>query len=312
MLEGFFRGEQTFLKIIAIILVAICYSANALAEWTEWLAGSEVSYTFQDNINHAMFDSAEESDQGWNAILSVGRAYQLANNTRFFATAFIDTTVHHDFANLNQLNAGVSLAVRHKFGLGPYQPWIRAVVNSGYIFSRSRIREGYQAIAGIDVGKALHERFDVTLSYRYDYRNSKSARKVGANKLINASIKPGKSSDVFDIEGHSVGIQFNALVTQQWALLFAYNYRVGDVVSSNEPGLVPKINSIVDAIVTEDALPGWAYRADGETHRYSVDANYAFLKGHAAFNLGYEYIESYANSFAYKNNLFRVNINYRF
>lgn len=312
MLELSFRGVQSFLNNIAILLVVACFSANAIAEWTEWLVDAEGSYTFQDNINHAMFDSAEESDQSWNVKLSSGRVNQLTNNTRFFAAAFLDATVHHDFTNLNQVNTGVSLAVRHKFGLGPYQPWVMASVNSGYIFSRSRLREGYMTTAGIDVGKALHERFDVALSYRFDYRNSNNGQKVNNNKLINAGIRPGKASDVFDIKGHSVGIQFNTLLTQQWALLLAYNYRVGDIVSNNDPRLVPRISNIVDAIVIDDAMSGWSYRSDGETHKYSVDANYAFLKGHAAFNLGYEYSESSAESFTYKNSLFRVNVNYSF
>jgi hypothetical protein len=101
-------------------------------------------------------------------------------------------------------------------------------------------------------------------------------------------------------------------VTQQWALIFAYNFRSGDSVSSNLAGLVPQINSIVDAIVIDDAFPGWAYRSNSKTHRYSVDANYAFLKGHAAFNIGYDFTESHSDSFTYKNNLFRVNINYSF
>lgn len=196
--------------------------------------------------------------------------------------------------------------------MGPYQPWIRGSVSTGYIFSRSKMREGYTTTAGFDMGKALHERVDMTLSYHFDYRNSDNSQNISANKLIAAAIEPGKPSNVFDLKGHSIGIQLNGLITQQWLLVLAYNFRVGDIVSSNSPTLVPRINSIVNAIAIEDALPGWAYRADGKTHRYSIDANYAFLKGHATFNLGYEFIESHANPFTYRNNVFRLNFNYSF
>lgn len=294
-------------------MILLCiWSGKALAEWTEWLADTEISYTFEDNINHAVFDAAEESDHVWNALVSAGRAYQLSDNTRFFVDARLDGSIHQDFDRLDQLNTGVSLSARHKFGLGLYQPWIRASASTSYIFSRSRIREGHKTTVGIDIGKRLHERLGLTLNYLFDFRNSEDSRRIDANKLIGVGINPGKSSSVYDIKGHSVGVQFDTLLTQQWLLVLAYNFRAGDIVSSNRPALIPRLNNIVEAIANDDAFPGWAYRADGKTHRYSVDANYAFLKGHASFNVGYEYVESDAGSFTYRNNLLRVNFNYSF
>lgn len=298
--------------ITLVLMVFICFPSQVFAEWTEWFADVEASYTFHDNINHAMFDSAEESDQVLNTIASAGRAYQLADNTRLFTRIYVDGNVHKIFDRLEQLESGVSLALRHKFGLGAYQPWIRGSVSTGYIFSRSKIREGQTVIAGLDIGKALHERLDIMLSYRFDYRDSRNYKTVAANKLTAALIEPGKSNGVFDTKGHSVAIQFNALLTQHWLLMFGYQFRHGDVVSSNSPALVPQIHGIVDAIALDDALPGWSYRSEGKTHRYSIDANYAFMKGHAAFNVGYELIESHVKSFAYRNNLFRINLNYSF
>ena len=297
---------------VSTMILLVCWSDKVVAEWTEWFADSEISYIFEDNINHAVFDVAEESDQTWNGMVSAGRVYQLSENTRFFADIRLDGNVHQEFDRLNQFTPSVSFSARHKFGIGPYQPWISGTVSTSYIFSRSRIREGYTTTAGFNLGKALHDRVDIALSYRFDYRNSRNTQIIDSNKLIAASIEPEKSSNVYDINGHSIGIQLNALITQQWLMTLSYNFRKGDIVSSNSPGLVPRINNIVKAIVIDDALPGWAYRAEGYTHRYSVDANYAFFKGHAAFNMGYEFVESYASSFTYQNNLLRVNFNYSF
>ena len=298
--------------IISILLLTICYPKQVVAEWTEWLVDSELSYTFQDNINHSLFSSAEESDHVWNGQFSVGRANQVGNNTRIITNIFLKGAAHHKFEVLNQLNSGAGIAVHHKFGFGRFQPWVRGLVTTEYIFSKSKIREGYITTVGFDIGKAFNERFDIALSYRYDDRTSPHTKQVSTSKLIKADISPDKSSHVFDIQGHSVGLQLNTLVTQQWALAFAYNFRVGDSVSSNLPGLIPKINHIVDAIEIDDAFPGWAYRSNSNTHHYSVDANYVFLKGHASFNIGYDYIESHSDSLSYKNNLLHVNINYSF
>ena len=304
--------KKILLAIFSTMILFIWMPNKALAEWTEWLVDTEISYNFQDNINHSLFTAAEESDHLWNVGASAGRAYQLGDDTRIFANVQLDGIIHQDFDKLNHLNTGISLSAQHKFGIGPYQPWIRGSVSTGYIFSKSQIREGHTATAGFDFGKALHERLDMTLSYRFDYRNSRNTKPIAINKLIAAGIEPGRSSATYDIKGHSIGIQFNTLLTQRWLLVLAYSFREGDIVSSNSPALASYINEIVDAIVNDDALPGWAYRAEGETHRYSVDANYAFLKGHAAFNVGYEYIESHANPYSYRNNLLRVNFNYSF
>ena len=307
-----FQRLKLLQGFISTMILLVCWSDKGVAEWTEWFADSEISYTFQDNINHAVFDEAEESDQTWNGMVSTGRIYQFSDNTRFFADIRLDGSVHKRFDRLNKFTPGVGFSARHKFGTGPYQPWIRGSISTSYIFSRSRIREGYTTTAGFDLGKALHDRLDIAFSYRFDYRNSRNTQTITSNKLIAASIEPDKTSNVYDIKGHSIGVQFNALITQQWLMTLSYNFRKGDIVSSNSPGLVPRINTIVETIAIDDALPGWAYRAEGYTHRYSVDANYAFFKGHAAFNVGYEYVESYASSFTYRNNLLRVNFNYSF
>jgi len=299
---GFFLG---------FTLLAL-YPMRGVAEWTEWLADIETAYIFQDNINQAMFNSATENEQLWNSTFTLGRVYQLNTSTRLLTDVTLNARIHQQFHQLNQLKTAANFAIQHKFGIGAYQPWIQGSVSTGYIFSKSIIREGQTVAAGIDIGKALHERFEAIINYRFDYRNSTHLSHINSTKLTLAKIEPDTSSRVFDMQEHSVGIQLNSLVTQQLLLALAYHFRTGDIVSSNSPGLVPQINTIVDAIAFDDALPGWAYRSNGETHRYSADLNYAFMKGHAAFNLGYEYSESHVSSFSYRNNLFRININYRF
>ncbi len=304
---------STSLRVLSSAAVFFSSPAHVLAEWTEWSVDSEIAYSFQDNINHSLFVDAEESDHIWSALSSLGRAYQLTNNTRIDVGASVDGNIHLNFGKLNQLNTGINLAVQHKFGLGPYQPWLRGSVATSHIFSRSQLRNGQVTTVGVDLGKRVHDRIGLVLSYRFDNRNSHdTGGAIDANRLIAAGIDPGKPSNVFDIQGHSIGVQVNALLTRQWVLILGYNYRDGDIVSTNSPALVPQIDSIVDAIADDDALPGWAYRADGKTHQYSVDANYTFLKGHAAFNIGYEYTESHAAPFSYRNNLFRVSLIYNF
>lgn len=297
----------------AVLIFLFCLPSPSYAEWTEWLIDVETLYTFQDNINHAMFSGADEDEQVWSGLASIGRAYQITDNTRFISRMSVDGHVHNKFDQLDQLSTNIDFSIRHKLGLGAFQPWIRGAASTGYIFSSSQIRQGQTVAAGIDLGKALDERLDVILSYRFDYRNNTGhSQSLSTKKLKAATIDPTTSNNVFDLKGHSVGVQINTLLTQQWLVAFSYSYRRGDIVSSSIPSLVPQINSIVDAISFDDALEGWAYRSKADTHRYSIDTNYAFMKGHGAVNLGFEHTESTVNSFAYRNNLFRINLNYRF
>lgn len=304
--------QQNTASYMVGLMFTLTWPAVTYAEWTEWLTDAEFAYQFQDNINRSFFRSGELAEHQWQAFLSTGRVYQLDTHTRLFADVRLDGTLHQNYDDLNQLSSGVSLAARHKFGVGPYQPWVSVSASSAYIFSRSRLREGYRVNAGVIWGKALHQRLDVRLSYDYDFRDSRNPTAVSNKRLNSASLETNTSNKVFDTQGHSFGIRLQGLLTTQWMLILGYQFRTGDIVSINDPGLLPGISRIVDAVAVDDALPGWAYRVDGETHRYSADVNYAFMQGHAAFNIGYEFIDSHADDFRYRNNLLRVNLTYSF
>jgi hypothetical protein len=43
-----------------------------------------------------------------------------------------------------------------------------------------------------------------------------------------------------------------------------------------------------------------------------VNAGYAFLQGQAVVNLNYQHIAAHAQSFTYRNNVFRINLGYYF
>jgi len=306
-----------YLKKISFLLLTSLFLGLSItkpvcAEWDEWFADTEISFSTQDNINHAIDDTEAKSDQTWGAFTSVGRTYHFSGFTRMDISAQLDGRVYHQFSGLNQINSGLKVGVRHKFGLGPYQPWIKGYVASGYIFSRSKLREGYQTYAGIDLGKPLHDRIDMVLSYRFDHRDSSNPQTITTRKLKARGFYPSVSSSVYDIEGHTVELQFNALLTQDLFLTAGYAFRDGDIVSTTKPSLASRHRQVVDAVVNDDAIPGWAYRADGITHTYSIDASYALMKGDASINLGYQHTEGHADPFTYRNNLFRMNFMYNF
>ena len=307
-----YRKKISFVLVSSLAL-GLSMTKPVCAEWDEWFADTEISFSTEDNINHAIDDTETKSDQTWGAFAAVGRTYHFSGFTRMDISAQLDGRVHHKFSGLNQINSGLKVGIRHKFGLGPYQPWIKGYVSSGYIFSRSKLREGIQTYTGIDLGKPLHDRIDMVLSYRFDHRESQRNNQYIAKRILKArGFDPDISSSVYDIKGHTVELQFNALLTQDLFLTAGYAFRDGDIVSTTRPSLASNHRQVVDAVVNDDAIPGWAYRAEGITHTYSIDASYTLMKGDASINLGYQHTEGHADPFTYRNNLFRLHFLYNF
>lgn len=302
-----------FLYLLAMVL-SLSVSKNVFAEWGEWLVDAEISFSTEDNINRAINDALTESDQVWNGFSSVGRDYHFSGYTRLNISAQFQGSIHHEFSRLNYVNSGIRIVVRHKFGLGSYQPWIKGYVSSAYNFSDSRIRKGVLTHAGIEFGKPLHDRIDMQISYRFDRRDSQDSHSITSQKLNAAgfSLDKVKPSSVYDTEGHTIALKFNALLTQQLILTLGYAYRDGDIVSTSIPTNAAVYEKIIDAIVNDDALPGWAYRVNGRTHTYAVDVNYAFMQRDASVNLGYQHSEGHADEFTYRTNLLRINFIYHF
>ncbi len=298
--------------LVASLLLGLNMAETAYAEWDEWLIDTEIGLTASDNINHGNFDAESLSDQVWNGFASVGRFYYFSDTTRLDVGARIEGRIHHQYSRLNQISPGLKLGIRHKFGLGSDKPWIRGFASSGYIFSRSNIREGYQTQAGLTLGKPFFDRFDILLSYRFDHRESEDNNALPAQRLSEVGLDPAIANSVYDIQGHSVGLQLNTLLTEQWLLNVGYTFRYGDIVASVRPVWINGHQETVDSITNDDALPGWAYRANGITHTYSVDASYAFNQGHASINLGYQHTHAKADTFIYRTNLLRLNVIYNF
>lgn len=310
-----FRNNAA-IQIASTVLLGVSMSFTVIplcqAQWSEWVTNVEVDYSTNDNINNTFFDSATENDQTWELFASHGRIYQLTENSQLLLSAQTNGSIHHQFEQLDHIDIGAGLSMRHKFGVGPYRPWASIRLSGAHRFSRSVIRNGNLITAQLMLGKRLHERIDLSLNYTFDYRNSQSDNPITATDLSQVRTYPHESNSVFDLNGQSVGAQLHLLATQNLLLSLSYSFRDGDVVSTNEPGLIPGLGKIIDAIANDDALPGWAYRSNAHAHRYGVDANYALFDGHASINAGYQHIESDSDNFVYRSDIFRINFTYSF
>jgi hypothetical protein len=280
------------------------------AAWVEWIADAEIDYSFHDNINNSVFDSAKEDEHIFTPYFSLGRIYQLTNFTRLFATVDVAGQIHLDFSRLNNISAGPAVAIRHKLGLGPFVPWVRAEATAALIESRSELRDGQIYTLGVQIGKRFHERVDAMIGYIYDHRDvSDSYEHTHMMETIR--------DDVYKLRGHKGLTNVNLLVAENLLLTLGYSLRDGDVAATVDSSLISMMEAkaiwmLTDAHAIDDAIPGSAYRVKATTHTFLAGLSYAFLKGHASANIGYQYYNGEASDLTYKNNVFLTSLNYSY
>lgn len=283
---------------------------TANAEWVEWIADAEVLYSSKDNINNAVNGATKESVRVWTPSVSFGRIYQLTDFSRLIITADASAASHSEFTLLDNQTFGGTLAVRHKFGIGPLRPWIRANVSAASIDSRSELRDGQQYVAGVSAGKRIHERVDLFFGYTHDDRFGPDRPPPAQSCCVPALMD--KSGSVYNLRGNKLSAGVNILITDRTLIAVGYSSRSGDIAATCDSATATLLVNEITAITDDDALPGCAYRANADTNAYTVDLSYAFYGGHAAINIGFEAAESTVGTLSYKNNNANVSINYSY
>ncbi len=296
------RIRNLLTVLAAIALLCMAAEAEANAEWVEWIADAELAYETNSNINNAVFESAEENETIVSPFVSLGRVYQLTDLTRLTFTVDATAGFHREFEKLDYNSFGLSVSARHKLGIGPTVPWIKAAARANRINSRSDLRTGQKYEISLQAGKRINERLDGSVTYTYDNRDSDDSTPIIA----------GLPGNVYDLQGHKVGANVNFLVWDNIMWSLAYAYRRGDIASTCTPDILPIVMSVVDAVTEDDAIPGCAYRMDAATNQISTNLSYTFLQGHAAFSVGYNRREGVKENFSYINDIWRARINYSY
>jgi len=301
------RWMRTALSIAGMI--STCFlsagSAHAQTEWAEWIADAEIESSTDDNINHGVFASEKRSDTSYTPKLTAGRILQLADYSRLSLTGRYTAELHNNIRQLSSHNFGGTLAIQHKFGLGPFVPWLRANASAMRINSRSNIRDGQSYIFGLQAGKRLNDRLSLRLAYSHDIRKGPASSPV-------SGITPNPGGRVFDMQGNSASLGLDALLTERTLLRVGYTFRRGDIVATRAWNPATASSPYVLAVTTDDAIPGTAYRLNAQVHTYRADISHSFLGGHASADIGYERRSSKTGLFTYTNNIFRANVIYSY
>jgi len=284
-------------------LVILVQGSAARAEWVEWLFDGNLSGRFDSNINRSYFTGQQRQDYTGMARLSAGRAYQLGEYTRAYATAEWTGEQHVNYQRLNQYSIGGKALLTHKFGLGLNAPLLSLDFSGAEIYSDSRLRSGEQITTGLRLSVWCNELMQSFIGYRFDDRNAPAAN----NPVLN------RPNSVFDVEGHALEVGSILVMNDRLQWHTRYSHRWGDIVSNNLSTSVPaNLLSKMEAIAREDAYAGWTYRAPGTSHIVNVGLSYALLDGHAATALDYTYQDSDAVGMAYQSHQVQLSVYYSY
>jgi len=297
-------------KVFAVIIIILMQSTSIAAqqvvdegEWVEWIADVQLSYAAIDNLNLSAFSDDTHSDQHLALNAIVGRFYQFNGFTRMSFTFELDVEKYQDFDSMDNQQVGANFAIRHKFGLGFYQPYLQFNAN----YRHKEVEWDANSIdilfSSLEFGQHISNQLSLAASLDF------TATSGDAGPII----VPALSSDVFDQTYMHLSFFVDYILSQDWLLSASYARRQGDFQSSCSKVNVAKVLEVeqVKAITKDDIFGGCVYKLDGSSNIYSASLSYS-LTSHSGLNFVMEHYQGKADVLDYHSTSYSLSFNYRY
>ncbi|PYM07978.1 MAG: hypothetical protein DMD82_04175 [Candidatus Rokuibacteriota bacterium] len=276
-------------RVVLAFVVAACVPCGATAARAEWLADAEGGVVYEDNLNGAAKARDQKSDLAFVPRLSVGHHVQLTDSTSLRLTADLQGGVYTEFDRLDTVSSGLALGVRRKFGLGADAPWARVFGSAAYLNYNDGVLDSSLVSVGLELGKRLHQRFDLRAGYLYEVRDA--------------------NTPVFDLTAHTAFANVSVALTEATELILGHatrwgNFTVHRRATTAEP---PRPVRVVETFDT----PLFAFRIDATTYQASATISQALTRD-AAISVGYDYQFTQGPRLTYTNNVFRGSFTYSY
>lgn len=265
----------------AILCAALAGSLSTPAA-ADRIADGDLHFFFDDNLSRALAVSDKKADFGLAAAASAGQFLQLTDSTSLTVTGDFLTDVYSQYGGLNQYSLGASAALKKKWGLGAYAPWMSLSGWARHADYQSAIRDSWFYGAGVALGKRFSEKWDVRWEYTYLQRwADRTPAPFGYDEQI-------FSGAVFDQVNHGFKLSTTYAYDDTTALTASYAFRTGDAFSSN--AMTDAIADVAKA-ATPDGVFGAnlvAYKLPADTQSFALAASRA-IGSHSSVNLGYQH-----------------------
>ncbi len=287
--------------VTAVFLLSTPVTAEE-GQWVEWIADIEGSYMHINNLNLSAFSDSHNDDQ-LALGADLGRFYQFNGFTRMSVFVGLDAEKFQEFDLLDSTQISANLGIRHKFGLGFYQPYLQ--FNADY-----RHKEVDWDANSVDVflayfeaGQHINNSLSIAVSIDYTSMNGEER----------AVIIPEISSAVFDQTFIHLSFYLDYILTQNLLLSASYVRREGDFHSTCSKENVAKVLEVekVKAITQDNVFSGCVYKLKGSSNIFSTSLGYS-LNSHSALNFLIEHYQGHADVLDYQSTLFSLSYNYRY
>lgn len=284
---------------LTCVALALC----ATGAWGTALDDFGVELAYDDNLTRAQLGRDIKGDLALTVAASGGPRFQLSEHDSLSLKGTLAATKYRHYEGLDNINAGLALGYRRKFGLGPYVPQFALTGSATRLDYDSRLRDGWLYAAEAEASKRVTDRFALRAFVRSERRESDD---------VPARVVPFIRANVFDLSSRSAGIGADFAYDPRYAVSIGYTWHRGDIVSTTQRNLPIFLAS---SAIAPDPVFGdntYAYTMSARTRVFSIGVSREVGR-QASVNLRYEYHDSRADGgIDYSGNLFRASYLYGF
>jgi hypothetical protein len=279
----------------ATVLAAVLCSPLCEAQWFGAL-GVEGSYI--DNLTRSELSRDAREDHALTMTARGGLHTQPGIYTSLDFTGNFNRTQYRQYTGLSNSEAGLTLTLAHKFGLGDRQPTLSLDLGVARNEFNQDFRDAWIQRAGISLQKRITDTFNISSGLRYEKRDGDH----DIPRNIPQFPRPGSS---WDVAGRSLFVTAELDLGPSTWVSTMYQVQDGTIVSTALP--YPKIFDTATAITLDPSFGplAVAYRIPAITHTLAVDLNQAVFSAGTLY-AGIEYQETHGkNGIDYDSGLIR-------
>ena len=279
------------LNFFSTVLLLCLLSAIPLSALAQGNVDVSVESLYNDNISRSIQTIDIHSDLNLKLAANAGYYWQVADYTGISLLGSFTNTVYQSYSGLNNIEAGLGLLIKHKFGIGEMAPALSFELG----FRRNQFnlnnRDAWVYSTGVVFNKRLSQRLSGNAGLRFEQRDGDHNVPKFNPANPTAKLKPGNS---WDVQTRSVFVSGEWEISESMWLNSSFQLQDGEVVCTATP--FPQMLNDATA-VTFDTLFGAqtvAYRIPALTKIVTLDLNRALLAAGTGY-FGFEYQDSRGN-----------------
>ncbi|MEA3152265.1 MAG: hypothetical protein QOD56_3204 [Gammaproteobacteria bacterium] len=250
----------------------------------DWNVGADLRWRHDDNVGNAGYAADIVADSVISATLAASRFVPLGEGYSLNAAADLSGEYYDRIHGLNNAGLGGTLALKRKWGLGPYAPWVRLGVSVAHTDYEDDYRNASIYCAAAAAGRRIDDRWNFLAEYTFERRHASSRPED----------VPGLSGDAFSQTSHNVALTAHFASSENTYLTAGLILRRGDVVSTTRGNL--SLFSASRALADDPAFgpEAYAYRLMATSVGWKVGIHYAPAPHHS-IGLGFLRLDTHAS-----------------